>query len=69
MGEIDWVSIIKDWGLVLVFLIAFILFIRPILKNSSPANSENAIQSQSHANNEEIMAAISAAVNEYRKNN
>ena len=67
MGEIDWVSIIKDWGLVLVFLIAFIMFIRPILKNSSPA--ENVIQSQSHANNEEIMAAISAAVYEYRKNN
>jgi Na+-transporting methylmalonyl-CoA/oxaloacetate decarboxylase gamma subunit len=72
---IDWVAIIREWGLVLVFLTAFIIFLRQLLKSTAPANqstntqSAPAVQIQRSGNIDEITAAISAAVNEYRKNN
>lgn len=71
-----WVSTLADIGLVFLFLAVFIIFVRQTTKKSSADKSSENVQAagtvfhtQKPGNYAEITAAISAAVNEYRKNN
>jgi hypothetical protein len=78
--DIDWVQLAKEWSLVLGFAVIFLILIRGMLKNSPPPSHLDSAPSQParpaappppprQGNYAEITAAISAAVNEYRKTN
>jgi hypothetical protein len=76
--DIDWVQIAKEWGLVLGFAAVFLILIRGMIKNSPPPSNLDSAQPAPRPavqqpirqdNYAEITAAISAAVNEYRKTN
>jgi Na+-transporting methylmalonyl-CoA/oxaloacetate decarboxylase gamma subunit len=69
-------TLLFNYGLVLFFLVALILFLRANW-NSFPEEKKNAVPSmgpafqasKSGGNMAEITAAISAAIDEYRKTN
>ncbi len=74
--EAEWIQICKDWSLALLFAAVFGFIVYRIVKSSPPENKSASTRAgytgfteQGSGNNNEITAAITAAVNEYRKNN
>jgi hypothetical protein len=71
----DWVY---DWGLVLVFFAVFVIFVKVNWKDTyaaaektdnAPAARTSSASPPGAGTNAEITAVISAAINEYKKNN
>lgn len=75
--EAEWIQICKDWSLVLLFTAIFGFIVYRTVKSSPPENKSASpgggysagFTAQRSGNINEITAAITAAVNEYRKNN